>query len=152
LKAKWKDWKSRNPDKVKAKNHRYTASGKSALSSKRYRANHPDYNDMTPEEHAKYKAYQIEYHKNNKHLARRNNLKKYGLNEEQFHEMLIAQSGRCAICANAFRRNHLEPAVDHCHATGKVRALLCSTCNTGLGQMKDSPLLLRAAADYLERY
>ncbi|UOY02503.1 endonuclease VII domain-containing protein [Blastococcus sp. PRF04-17] len=59
--------------------------------------------------------------------------------------MLEAQGGLCAICRAA-------PAVhvDHDHVTGAVRALLCFNCNGGLGQFKDDPAVLRAAADYVQ--
>ena len=58
--------------------------------------------------------------------------------------MLEEQGGVCAICKTA-------PAVhvDHDHATGAVRALLCFNCNGGLGQFKDDPAVLRAAAEYV---
>ena len=59
--------------------------------------------------------------------------------------MLAAQGGLCAICMTA-PANH----VDHDHASGAVRALLCFNCNGGLGQFKDDPDVLRAAADYVE--
>jgi hypothetical protein len=61
--------------------------------------------------------------------------------------MLEAQGGVCAICQAA-------PAahVDHDHETGAVRALLCFNCNGGLGQFKDDPEVLRAAADYVEEH
>jgi hypothetical protein len=58
--------------------------------------------------------------------------------------MLEAQGGVCAICRTA-------PAVhvDHDHETGAVRALLCFNCNGGLGQFKDNPEALHAAAYYV---
>jgi hypothetical protein len=61
--------------------------------------------------------------------------------------MLTAQGGLCAVCRTA-------PAahVDHDHVTGRVRALLCFNCNGGLGQFKDDPEVMRAAAVYVERH
>lgn len=41
-------------------------------------------------------------------------------------------------------------SIDHCHKTGKVRGLLCKTCNTGIGHLKDDPNILRSAINYLE--
>ena len=65
--------------------------------------------------------------------------------------MLEEQGGRCAICKTD------QPGtptgvwpVDHNHASKRVRALLCSSCNAGLGHFKDNPGLLRAAAIYVE--
>lgn len=59
--------------------------------------------------------------------------------------MLAEQGGLCAVCKVA-------PAahVDHDHATGAVRALLCFNCNGGLGQFKDDPKVLHAAAYYVQ--
>lgn len=64
--------------------------------------------------------------------------------------MLQAQSGVCAICKTkgAIDGHHL--AIDHDHKNGRIRGLLCSTCNKGLGQFKDKGSLLRAAITYLE--
>lgn len=74
------------------------------------------------------------------------NLRRYeGMDVETWEAMLIAQSGRCAICSDPM----MSPHVDHCHETGVVRGLLCSECNHGLGKFKDSPARLLAAADYL---
>lgn len=76
------------------------------------------------------------------HLKRR-----YGITAEDADAMLEAQGGLCAICQAA-------PAahVDHDHETGAVRALLCFNCNGGLGQFKDDPRVLRAAAEYVEEH
>ena len=76
------------------------------------------------------------------HLRRR-----YGISAADADAMFDAQGGLCAICQTA-------PAVhvDHDHETGAVRALLCFNCNGGLGQFRDDPDLLRAAADYVEEH
>lgn len=83
---------------------------------------------------------------------RKSHLKKhYGITAEQFDAMLAAQGGQCAICsepptdARGFR-----PHVDHCHASGKIRGILCGRCNKALGQFKDDASLLRRAIAYLE--
>ena len=52
----------------------------------------------------------------------------------------------CRICEN---KNDL--CIDHNHKTGEVRGLLCRTCNTGIGMLRNSPDLLRSAVAYLEK-
>lgn len=76
-------------------------------------------------------------------------IRKYGITAEQYAEMLFLQGGVCAICkgpGKAYGRLH----VDHNHETGRIRGLLCNTCNAGLGQLRDDVELLRAAIAYLE--
>lgn len=73
---------------------------------------------------------------------------KYGLTLAQFDAMLVAQGFECAICSTPLTDGR-RTSVDHCHATGKVRGLLCGHCNSGLGFFKDSPDKLFAAATYL---
>jgi hypothetical protein len=88
-----------------------------------------------------------------KKLEYRNRIN-YGLEPEQFEAMLIAQDRRCKICNEKDplgQWGHRVLNVDHCHKTGKVRGLLCVKCNHGLGNFKDTPTLLRRAADYLEQ-
>ncbi|GGQ07958.1 hypothetical protein GCM10010187_25070 [Actinomadura coerulea] len=71
----------------------------------------------------------------------------YGLTLEMFHARARAQRWRCAICGE-----RLPLVVDHDHTSGRVRDLLCSGCNSGLGLFGDDPERLRAAADYAERH
>jgi len=75
--------------------------------------------------------------------------KRFGITLAEYNEMLIRQGGVCAICESSPGRRRLE--VDHCHATGKVRGLLCEICNRALGHFQDSPKIFRSAAEYLER-
>lgn len=73
----------------------------------------------------------------------------YGMTEEDYHALMGAQGGRCAVCRGDFTGR--SPHVDHDHETGAVRGILCFVCNTAIGKMRDDPALLRAAADYLEQ-
>lgn len=61
-----------------------------------------------------------------------NKLKRYSLTIDQYNALLSRAGGRCEICKQPFVRKN-EPYVDHCHATGKVRGLLCCHCNFVLG-------------------
>lgn len=69
---------------------------------------------------------------------------KYGLSAAEVEAMREAQGGVCAICRTA-------PAVhvDHDHATGKVRGMLCFNCNAALGHLRDDPMLFRRGLRYL---
>jgi hypothetical protein len=69
----------------------------------------------------------------------------YGITEAQRDEMIAAQSGVCVICQSAPAEH-----VDHDHQTGKVRGVLCFSCNAALGQFKDRPDVIRRAAAYVE--
>lgn len=71
----------------------------------------------------------------------------YGVTLAEWDALLIACSGRCNIC----REPMLDPYVDHCHATGAVRGMLCQPCNYGLGSFRDDVRRLEAAIDYLKK-
>ena len=75
-------------------------------------------------------------------------MKSYGIGLRDYDMMLVSQEGGCLICGEAPVGQNL--VVDHDHKTGKVRGLLCSNCNLGLGHFLDRPDLLKAAANYLE--
>jgi hypothetical protein len=85
----------------------------------------------------------MEAHRVQKHRDRIRS--KYGISWREWGALLVAQSGRCAICSDPMP----DPHVDHCHETGAVRGLLCSACNRGLGAFRDDSLRLHAAITYL---
>jgi hypothetical protein len=72
---------------------------------------------------------------------------RYGLSHDIFTKMLKEQSGSCKICGRSFES--AKVFVDHCHSTGSVRGLLCPSCNTALGLIKDDLLWLQRAKTYL---
>lgn len=116
----------------------------------------------------KHRAYQAAWYQRNKEQAKRQVrawqkanptkrdrsvrvyfLRKYGLSLEDYDRLLLAQGGCCGICGNANGNKRL--AVDHDHTTGKVRGLLCDSCNQGLGFFKDSVERLEAAIQWLTK-
>lgn len=72
---------------------------------------------------------------------------KYRLTPEQFQDLCAQQGGVCAICKEPPKRKYL--CVDHDHATGAIRGLLCDACNKGIGHLRDSADLAKKAAEYL---
>lgn len=88
------------------------------------------------------------------HSTYKRKLAQYGLTPSDYADLLALQSGVCSICGRPERSqapdgNPRQLAVDHCHTSGQVRALLCSACNRGLGFFQDNPVLLVRAAGYL---
>lgn len=72
----------------------------------------------------------------------------YSLAPHQYRAMIAAQGGHCALCpADLSLGDH----IDHDHATGKVRGILCPSCNLMLGFARDNPDILTAAVGYLRR-
>ncbi len=74
---------------------------------------------------------------------------RFGITLEQFQTILNEQSGVCKICRKPDPCNRAL-AVDHCHTTGRIRGLLCTRCNHGIGNFKDSVELLENAIQYLK--
>lgn len=76
--------------------------------------------------------------------------RKYGITLEDYERMLEEQGGVCFICKKP-RPEDRTLHVDHDHATGEIRGLLCFRCNNALGDFDDDHELLQNAADYLDR-
>lgn len=128
---------ARNPDKVREQNNR---------SKKKQRENNPE-----------------KFAQRNKSWRLRNAEKlrwyevsrKFGITQEEYSDLYNSQNGVCAICGlpETITRNGIVRAlaVDHCHSTGKIRGLLCSACNMGLGKFKDDKSLVLKAFSYLDK-
>jgi hypothetical protein len=83
-----------------------------------------------------------------KKSSRKSLLKKnYGMSLEEYAAKLAGQGGVCVICLEGHEKSL---CVDHDHKTRKLRDLLCTNCNVGLGNYNDDPALMRRGADYLE--
>lgn len=124
-----KRWRLRNKEKLKEQ-------------GKRYR----EENGAHQREYAK--VYYIENKPEALRRAKNSSYKRrYGLTVNDVERMRKAQGGKCACCGK--RENNLM--VDHDHATGLVRALLCRGCNTALGFIKDDVKIAEALAVYLTK-
>jgi hypothetical protein len=94
-----------------------------------------------------YKNHGVEYQENkrNQYLE-----KKYGLTTDQKRKLCEDSNWECKIChkkVETLRKAH----IDHDHKTGKIRGILCSKCNLGLGMFDDSINYLKSAIIYLEQ-
>lgn len=87
--------------------------------------------------------------KNRRKISARMRLWKHSMTQEQHDLLLKKQNSRCAICKKRFKET---PDIDHCHKTGKIRGLLCSVCNLGLGHFKDSARILQSAIKYVKGF
>lgn len=76
--------------------------------------------------------------------------------EKIYNDAFVLQEGKCAICGEVETRKHKRRtrrlSLDHCHVTGKIRGLLCTRCNFGLGSFRDDLENLQNAIAYLQKH
>ena len=104
------------------------------------------------ENHARLRAKNRKWHAEHKDRTRDRTWelrKLYNLTHAQYESILDSQGGTCAICLNPEPVKGRCLAVDHCHKTGRVRGLLCGRCNTGIGNFREDPELLKTAIAYI---
>lgn len=77
-------------------------------------------------------------------------LRQFGLTEEKYKSLSKSQGDRCAVC-RGLQLKGKSLAVDHDHRTGRIRGLLCTPCNTGIGLLGDSYEGVASALSYLRR-
>lgn len=75
--------------------------------------------------------------------------REYGITSKDYDNMLSQQGGCCRICGTPQQDFSKPLCVDHCHKTGKVRGILCNSCNSMLGYAKDNLFILENAIEYL---
>ena len=79
---------------------------------------------------------------------------RYGITYEEYKVKLEQQNYSCEICGSEHTENERMKTlvVDHCHTTGKVRGLLCHSCNVALGAAKEKEEILMSCISYLRTY
>ncbi|TXG77183.1 hypothetical protein E6Q11_03120, partial [Candidatus Dojkabacteria bacterium] len=101
----------------------------------------------------KIKTYQKTWKERNpekrKLYTRNSRIRAYGIEPETYYEMLEKQGNKCAICYGESPRRAMN--IDHNHTTGKVRGLLCDSCNLSLGHLERDKWLEKAK-QYLAKY
>ena len=131
-----KKWQQEHKAEVKAERKEYYQNHKEEMAR-----NHKEYRQLHPE------------------VTRKHLLKKfYSITPEEYKLLEDKQEGKCAICGEKETSKHrisgktTKLAVDHNHTTGKIRDLLCRSCNIGIGSFKDSWELMESASIYLKRW
>jgi hypothetical protein len=124
-----RDWRKRNPDR-----HRKVAKAEHQRNKAQYRVRERRWFAADPNRQV------------NKRIRRTIGDARFGV--ELYQQILTAQKNRCRICGAPPNGKRLF--IDHEHVSGRLRGLLCSNCNCGIGLFKDNPGRLRAAADYIE--
>ena len=100
------------------------------------------------------KQYQHNYHTSSrgKEIKTRDHMKvRHNITIAQYNTMLVSQSNKCIGCKRLIQEFTKKFAVDHCHATGKIRGLLCIHCNLILGHAKDSETTLLNLIEHLRK-
>lgn len=144
-------WAARNRDKCNAKSSAWAKTNRDSRNETRRKYEAKNRESVV--------AYQKERHKRTWPLIRdKENAKrrekyfqqKYGVSLAELDVIAEQQKGLCLICSKPFgerKRRH----IDHCHKTGKVRGVLCSRCNQGLGLFKEDVFSLQRAISYIIR-
>lgn len=146
--TKAKRYRENDLEKYRAKEREYSRIRRDK-DREAYNRSQREYRQKNPE---KFKTYTETRKDANKILARKNLLKKYGLTEERFSQMVLSQEGKCALCKTVPRRL----VIDHNHETGKLRELLCDRCNFLLGfiesGLKRTAMILEMSVEYLKKH
>lgn len=107
-----------------------------------------------PATRARRKAYQSNYYLTTRKKAENAEtqlLNEYGIDFEDWARMYERQGHTCAVCGDPLDFGP-RTCVDHCHRTGKVRALLCNLCNSALGHSRERVDVLVSLIAYVRHH
>jgi hypothetical protein len=142
----------RNSPEGKAKRKAWTDANR----GRRQREEREKYAALTPEQKKARREKTAEWKAQHPRYREQDKLKKFGLTVEEYDQMMERQGKVCAICNRpphvVMNGSVKRLAVDHDHATGRVRGLLCDHCNRGMGLLRDSVETLKKAVEYLRNY
>ncbi len=142
------EWRDKNREKISAYNKKYRDANRDRRNKQKRDRWASDPQNL--ERQRAYRARPGVSKKRRETSIRR----RYDLSMSDLESILASQKHCCAVCCVPIvtvqhRANTAN--IDHCHATGQVRGVLCNKCNRGIGLLKDDPALLRAALSYLTR-
>ncbi len=86
------------------------------------------------------------------HMRNKTFKARYGMTLEEVEAIRAAQDDKCAACGDKMGTGQRGGHIDHCHKSGKVRAMLCANCNKGLGLMKDDPQRVANLLTYILKH
>lgn len=138
-----KTWREANKIRVKECRLKYVALHTDEINEYRRNWNAENKDKVEAYRKSSYARHKDKYKRQNRacHLMR-----KFGITVADYDRLLNVQEGKCAICRKESGKTF---HVDHCHKTGKVRGLLCVSCNRGIGYLGDDVDRLYAAIYYL---
>jgi hypothetical protein len=130
-----------------------TRDGRGAKCKKCHNEYCHEFKRLNPEKKERHRLQTLEWGRRNKGLMRAYGLKhNYGITPDHYRSIYENQGGKCAICSSVgAEAGRGVLCVDHDHATGKIRGLLCKLCNAFLGRIRDDHVKLLHAMSYLER-
>ena len=161
--ARIKDYQEKNADRIKGWKQKWLEEHPGYRTQRKHITGQhkpwEEYLKDLEEKNKKQAAYMVEWNKTEAGQRARTarTLKEkfdvYGLTIEQYEEKWLQQDGKCEICKKEYPvYGQYRMHIDHDHKTGKVRGLLCASCNVVLGQSKDSTEVLENSAAYLRKH
>ena len=133
-------YRAKNSEKVAANQKKWNKTPKARAYRAKWFADRPDYMP----------AYQAKYSQDNAEVRRWKAIKRiYGLTQADYDALSRHQENMCAVCMTDLAA--VKVHIDHCHASGRIRGLLCNRCNLALGLLRESADNAARARDYLTR-